>query len=91
VIHVPCAVFEESNVAKKVQEDRSYEIQASITRIMKTRQHMKHQDLVMETTKQLSVRFHPTIESIKKNIGILIEKEYLERDEKDHSTYKYLA
>jgi hypothetical protein len=91
VIHVPCAVFEESNVTKKVQEDRSYEIQASITRIMKTRQHMKHQDLVMETTKQLSVRFHPTIESIKKNIGILIEKEYLERDEKDHSTYKYLA
>lgn len=91
VIHVPCAIFEESNATKKVQEDRTYEIQASITRIMKTRQRMKHQDLVMETTKQLSARFHPTVESIKKNIGILIEKEYLERDEHDHSTYKYLA
>ncbi len=91
VIQVPCAVFEESNVAKKVSEDRTYEIQASIIRIMKSRQKMKHQDLVMETTKQLSIRFQPTIESIKKNIGVLIEKEYLERDMNDHSTYKYLA
>jgi hypothetical protein len=91
VIHVPCAIFEESNTAKKVEEDRTFEIQASITRIMKTRRQMKHQDLVMEATKQLSVRFHPTIDSIKKNIGILIEREYLERDVSDHNVYKYLA
>ena len=91
VIHVPCALFEESNIVKKVEEDRTFEIQASITRIMKSRQRMKHQDLVAEATKQLSMRFYPSVESIKKNIGILIEKEYLERDEKDHSTYKYLA
>jgi hypothetical protein len=91
VIQVPCAIFEESNVSKKVDEDRTFEIQASVTRIMKTRQRMKHQDLMMEVIKQLSTRFQPTVESIKKNIGILIEKEYLERDVNDHSVYRYLA
>ncbi len=91
VIQVPCAIFEESNVSKKVDEDRTFEIQASVTRIMKTRQRMKHQDLMIEVMKQLSTRFQPTVESIKKNIGILIEKEYLERDVNDHSVYRYLA
>jgi hypothetical protein len=91
MISVPCAAFDEINASKKVAEDRTYEIQAAIIRIMKARTTMKHTDLVMEATRQLSIRFVPSVDLLKKNIGILIDREYMERDSSDHTLYKYLA
>ena len=40
-------------------------------------------DLVEEVTKQLSGRYLPPPEFLKKRVESLIEREYLERDEND--------
>jgi len=74
-----------------VEEDRRHLIEASIVRIMKTRKLLGHNALVAEVSRQLSSRFFPQPQLIKKRIESLIEREYLERDEADRRSYRYLA
>ncbi|KAJ3538210.1 hypothetical protein NMY22_g5259 [Coprinellus aureogranulatus] len=74
----------------KIDEERKHQMDACIVRIMKDRKHMKHNDLVIEVTKQLASRFAPDPLAIKKRVEALIEREYLERCE-DRKSYNYLA
>jgi hypothetical protein len=66
-----------------VEDDRRHAIEAAIVRIMKIRKELDHSNLVAEVTRQLSARFQPTPQSIKKRVESLIEREYLERSEED--------
>jgi len=78
-------------VPATVEEDRRHLVEAATVRIMKARNSLHHNELIAEVTKQLSVRFVPKPQFIKKRIECLIEREYLERAQDDHRRYMYVA
>ena len=80
-----------ASVPVAVEEDRRHLLEAAIVRIMKARKMLNHNDLVAEVTRQLSGRFVPSPQFVKKRVESLIEREYLERDEQDRRIYRYMA
>jgi len=73
----------------QVMQDRQYQIDAAIVRIMKTRKSLSHKLLVAEAMQQL--KFPLKALDLKKRIESLIDREYLERDSSDPNVYNYLA
>ncbi|CAN6674420.1 cullin-3 [Trichomonascus vanleenenianus] len=82
---------ERKETMEQVDQSRKFEVDAAIVRMMKARKRMNHANLVAEVTKQLMNRFHPQPNFIKQRIEALLEREYLERDATERSTYNYLA
>ncbi|XP_027941382.1 cullin-1-like [Vigna unguiculata] len=82
---------ERKKVIEDVDKDRRYAIDASVVRVMKSRKLLGYQQLVSECVEQLSRLFKPDIKAIKKRIEDLITRDYLERDEDNPNTFKYLA
>ncbi|KAI0250273.1 Cullin-domain-containing protein [Lactifluus subvellereus] len=64
---------ERKETQDRVEEERRFQTDACIVRIMKDRKHMTHNDLVNEATRQLTSRFLPNPLNIKKRIEALIE------------------
>lgn len=81
----------DGSVPDAVEEDRRHLVEAFIVRIVKARKSLIHNDLIAEVTKQLSIRFNPSPQVIKKRIESLIELDYLERSEAEHRVYNYVA
>ncbi|KAI6119499.1 Cullin [Pisolithus croceorrhizus] len=81
---------ERKETRERIDEERHYQIEACIVRVMKDRKHMTHNDLVIEVTRQLASRFQPNPQGIKKCMENLIDREYLERCE-DRKSYNYLS
>ncbi|KAH8675935.1 Cullin [Xylariales sp. PMI_506] len=77
----------------KSNELRKYLMDAAIVRIMKSRKHLSHSQLITEVIQQLSSQFKPEIPLIKSRIEDLITREYLERAEAmdDKPAYRYVA
>mmetsp|Transcript_13297 Transcript_13297/g.37584 ORF Transcript_13297/g.37584 Transcript_13297/m.37584 type:complete len:144 (-) Transcript_13297:641-1072(-) len=82
---------ENKETHERVFQDRQYQVDAAIVRIMKARKSLEHNLLLAEVTKQMSSRFNPSPQQIKKRIESLIEREYLERSDADRKIYQYLA
>ncbi|KAI1609945.1 Cullin 3 [Exophiala viscosa] len=77
---------------KKTDDERGHVIEAAIVRIMKSRKNLSHSQLMTETLAQLSARFQPDVNMIKKKIEGLIDREYLERGpDPTKPSYIYLA
>mmetsp|Transcript_26924 Transcript_26924/g.58796 ORF Transcript_26924/g.58796 Transcript_26924/m.58796 type:complete len:739 (-) Transcript_26924:3390-5606(-) len=73
----------------QVLQDRQYQIDAAIVRIMKTRKQLSHKLLIAEVLQQL--KFPLKAADLKKRIESLIDREYLARDNSDQNVYNYLA
>ena len=73
----------------RVAEDRNFECQAAIVRIMKSHKTVSHSELVSEVIKATISRGVLGVADIKKNIDRLIEKDYMEREE--GNMYSYIA
>eukprot|EP01104_Vermistella_antarctica_P009983 TRINITY_DN2631_c0_g1_i2.p1 TRINITY_DN2631_c0_g1~~TRINITY_DN2631_c0_g1_i2.p1 ORF type:complete len:553 (+),score=165.07 TRINITY_DN2631_c0_g1_i2:809-2467(+) len=80
---------EKKKTHEEVFQDRQYQVDAAIVRIMKTRKQLKHTLLIAELLAQL--KFPLKVDDIKRRIESLIEREYLERDPSDSQLYHYLA
>lgn len=80
---------EQAKTNESVLQDRQYQVDAAIVRIMKTRKTLAHKLLVNELVAQL--RFPVVGADLKKRIESLIDREYLERDPDDAQIYNYLA
>ena len=78
-------------IPQSVQEGRRHLIEAAIVRVMKIRKRVQHSNLIAEVAKQLSNRFQPSPQAIKKRIESLIEREYMEREKEERRVYQYIA
>ncbi|APA08332.1 hypothetical protein SS1G_13261 [Sclerotinia sclerotiorum 1980 UF-70] len=83
---------ERRQTEERNDEHRGSVMDTVIVRIMKARKECPHQQLVAEVISQLSQRFQPNINMMKRRIESLIEREYLERiEDANIPTYRYLA
>ena len=87
---IPMASLDASHSTKRVEEDRTHAIEASIVRTMKARKTLPHVSLVAEVLSQLAF-FRPNAKAIKNAIASLIDRQYLERSADDSTIYNYLA
>jgi hypothetical protein len=79
----------EKNNDKEIRIERQNIIDAVIVRIMKARKTEKHNQLLEDVMKQITI-FMPQPQMIKQRIESLIEREYLKRDDVDRAKYIYL-
>lgn len=80
---------EQINTQERVYQDRQYQIDAAVVRIMKTRKSLNHNILITELYDQLKFPVAPP--DLKKRIESLIERDYLERDKDNPNLYHYVA
>lgn len=79
---------ENKNTHERIAQDRRFETQAAIVRIMKSRKKMGHAELQAEVINMTKQRGSVEPAAIKKEIESLMEKDYLERE---GNSYVYLA
>jgi len=83
-INVPIKIqqkAEDSATDAQVENERRFVLQAMIVRIMKMRKTTGYNLLISEVAQQASTRFTPTIPMIKREIAVMIDKEYIRREE----------
>ncbi|CAI2343126.1 unnamed protein product [Caenorhabditis sp. 36 PRJEB53466] len=88
-VNIKTVAEEKKDVDKEVNQDRQYQIDAAVVRIMKARKELTHQELMNEVMAQL--KFPLKAADVKVRIESLIERDYLSRDNDDASNYKYVA
>jgi len=80
---------EQQQTTEQVFQDRQYQIDAAIVRVMKMRKSISHNMLISELFAQL--RFPAKAADLKKRIESLIDRDYMCRDKDDSNQYNYVA
>jgi len=80
---------EQQQTTEQIFQDRQYQIDAAIVRIMKMRKSLSHNLLISELYGQLRFPVKPA--DFKKRIESLIERDYMCREKDDPNTYNYVA
>ncbi|WBW74419.1 cullin 4 [Schizosaccharomyces osmophilus] len=78
---------ESEEVQEQVVQDRQFELQAAVVRIMKQNERLSHDQLVEKTIEISKDRGVPEISDIKSTIEKLLNKEYLERQDGNEYVY----
>ncbi|XP_058570996.1 cullin-4B-like isoform X2 [Neofelis nebulosa] len=82
-------IEERTITTQRVSQDRRYQIDAAIVRIMKIRKTLTHSVLLSELYTQLKFTLQPS--DLKTRIESLIDRDYMERDKENPNEYKYIA
>lgn len=80
---------EDKETNEEIERRKHELLKAGIVRIMKARKTLKHEKLVTEVF-QIIQRFKPTVSEIKKAIEVLIDEQYLSRDDQG-TGYNYIS
>lgn len=80
---------ENVNTTERVFQDRQYQVDAAIVRIMKMRKTLTHNQLIAELYNQLKFPVQST--DLKKRIESLIDRDYMERNKENPKQYHYIA
>ncbi|KAJ2159908.1 Cullin-4A [Coemansia sp. RSA 552] len=80
---------ESKEIEETIQVDRMYRVDAAIARVMKARKTLEHGALVTELMGQ--VNFNVAAAEIKERIEVMLDRDYIQRDDADTSTYHYVA
>lgn len=80
---------EQKATEERVFQDRQYQIDAAIVRVMKMRKALSHNLLISELYNQLKFPVKPS--DLKKRIESLIDRDYMERDKDNPNQYNYVA
>lgn len=79
----------ESAITGRVYQDRQYQIDSIIVRIMKTRKSLMHNNLLQELYSRIKFPVKPS--DVKIRIESLIDRDYIERDATTLNQYNYKA
>ncbi|KAF2900446.1 hypothetical protein ILUMI_05741 [Ignelater luminosus] len=82
-------VEEQRATEESVIQDRQFQIDAAIVRIMKQKKTLSHNLLMSELYDILDIPVKPA--DLKKRIEQLIDRDYIERDQNNSTVYKYIA
>jgi cullin-4 len=66
-------------------------LDAAIVRVMKARKELSNEDLKAATIEAVKSHFVPDVKAIKQRIEMMVEQEYLRRDEDDPNLFIYVA
>lgn len=80
---------EEKETNEEIERRKHEILKAGIVRIMKARKQLKHESLVTEVYHIID-RFKPTVSEIKNAIEVLLDEQYLARDD-EGTGYNYLS
>ena len=83
------ATEEENAQQKQVAKERQFVVQAHIVKVMKAQKQYKFQNLVADVMRNISM-FKADPKVIKEQIEVLIQGEYMRRDDADKTKLIYL-
>lgn len=76
---------------KEILKAREFEIDAAMVRVMKSRNRLDWNQLQIEVTNILASRFGADPKVLKKRLESLIDRKFMERDEKDPKVIIYIS
>ena len=82
---------ETKRTTNSIEQDRKHALDAAIVRVMKAKKELMYEQLKTATIDAVKNHFVPEVSMIKQRIAVLVEQEYLTRDEDDMNKYIYLA
>jgi hypothetical protein len=76
---------------QQISHERKFVVEASIVRVMKSQRRLQHEQLVSKLVDRLKSQFKVDPAMVKARVHDLVDRDYLELDETDPSTYLYVA